>query len=63
MERLDYILTDSSVRQFVKKAHIMPAFMSDHANPVLELCCSASPPGKGYWKLNLKLLEDEKFLD
>lgn len=62
MERLDYILIDSSLHQFVKNSKIAPAFMSDHAHPVIELQCSASPPGPGFWKLNTSLLEDEKFI-
>lgn len=62
MERIDYILIDSSLQQFVKNSKIMPAFISDHANPIIELQCSVSPPGSGYWKLNVKLLEDDKFI-
>lgn len=62
MERIDYILIDSSLVQFSKRSEVLPAFSSDHAIPVLELLCSVAPPGPGYWKLNISLLDDEKFI-
>lgn len=62
MERIDYILIDSSLNQFVKNSSIMCAFASDHSRPILELQCSMAPPGPGYWKLNVKLLEDKVFV-
>lgn len=63
MERIDYILIDKSLHQYVQKTGIMPAFASDHANPYIEMYCSASPPGPGYWKLNITLLEDNQFIE
>lgn len=62
MERLDYILIDSSLTQFVQTSKILPAFASDHAMPVVYFQFSVTPPGPGYWKLNIKLLDDEKFV-
>lgn len=63
MERIDYILMDSSLHQFITDTTIMPAFVSDHANPVILLRIASSPPGPGFWKLNVKLLDDEKFIN
>lgn len=62
MERIDYILLDSSLQQFVIESKIMCAFASDHAIPMIQLNCSLSQPGPGYWKFNVNLLDDESFI-
>lgn len=62
MERIDYILIDKSLQQFVTKVKIMPAFSTDHSHPLMVCKGTLDPPGKGYWKLNNKLLDDEKFI-
>lgn len=62
MERIDYILIDSSLVQYVSDTDIKPAFSTDHAHPVATFKGSLDPPGPGYWKFNNTLLEDEKFV-
>lgn len=62
MERIDYILIDYSLQQFVTEVDIVPAFSSDHAQPMVNFRINISPPGPGYWKLNNSLLYDEVFI-
>lgn len=62
-ERLDYILIDASLQQFVTEADIKPMFASDHAMPTVSLSVHYEKPGPGYWKLNNELLQDETFIN
>lgn len=59
MERIDYILISSYLVQNVMDAHILPSFFSDHALLNLRIVSGFPPPGKGYWKMNVSLLEDK----
>lgn len=60
MERLDYILTSRVLLQNTITAEIPPAYKSDHATPFIEISFAMARPGRGCWKLNTSLLEDEK---
>ncbi|KAK1802032.1 hypothetical protein P4O66_004363 [Electrophorus voltai] len=58
--RLDYILASPSVT--FKTASLTPRWYSDHL--VLEASASINAPavGRGYWKLNVQVLEEAEFL-
>lgn len=60
LERLDYILISSALQQHAIKSYILPIVISDHARPVVEFEIEYEKPGPGFWKMNTKLLEDEK---
>lgn len=62
MERIDYIFVSSAIRQNILSLDIMPAFVSDHATPSIVFNFISLIPGKGYWKFNKLLLEDETFV-
>ena len=59
--RIDYIFTSLYMRNLVKKKYILtPPKVPDHKAVV----CSFKEEldiGKGYWKLNVKLLEDDAY--
>lgn len=59
-ERLDYIIISGSLQQHVKTADILATNFSDHEPVQVIMTCSDNKPGRGYWKLNNSLLEDEK---
>lgn len=63
MERIDFILIDSSLCQHVQECDIAPAFASDHSMPYVKFSVSQQPPGPGYWKFNNLLLEDDIFVE
>lgn len=62
MERIDYILIESSLQQYVENVNILPAFNSDHSIPTVSFKFSNSKPGPGYWKFNNDLLMDTSFI-
>lgn len=61
-ERIDYILISSSLVQNVDNSDILPMFISDHALPTISICIVNNRPGKGYWKLNNTLLDNEDLI-
>lgn len=58
-ERIDYILVSEALQQNVISADIVNTTISDHAAVTIEIKFTAFKPGKGYWKLNNSLLEDQ----
>ena len=63
MEKLDFFLVSSHLSTVILLTDIDPAFMSDHAVPTLNLKNIKQEGGPRYWKLNLKLLQNEEFLE
>ena len=62
MERLDYILIATSLSAEVLTSGIDPSFMSDHALPFIVFKDpELTNKGPGYWKLNVRHLEDESY--
>ena len=61
MERLDYILVSYTLSSKIIHNDIGPAFMSDHSIPYIWLDTDDPDFGRGYWKLNTKLLNNEAF--
>ena len=62
-ERLDYILISEQLMDFVGTEGISPGFLSDHAIPWLVLTPSKTRRGRGFWKLNNRLLADENYVE
>lgn len=59
-ERLDYIIVSATLQQFVVECEILASVFSDHQPLCMTLLLTEFKPGRGYWKLNIELLEDEK---
>ena len=64
MERLDYILLSGSLTNEIVSSGIEPAFMSDHSIPHVTFSCPDNTgKGPGYWKLNIKYLQNPEYLE
>ena len=62
MERLDYIFVSGSLSNRILDSGIEPSYLSDHAIPHVTFSdAEIDQKGPGYWKLNIKHLEDEDF--
>ena len=40
-----------------------PSILTDHLAVSMSINCSTYPRGKGYWKFNNTLLQDEKYIE
>ena len=61
-EQLDYILVSANISNYVLDADIDPMFMSDHSIPHITMKeLGSSDKGPGYWKFNVKHLEDSDY--
>ena len=62
-KRLDYIIGSACLKTHVDSLDIDPAVLTDHAFPWIKLVLDEDQTnrGKGYWKFNLTLLEDENY--
>ena len=63
MERLDYFLISANLSAQVAIVGIDPKFLSDHAILTITLYDPIADFGPGYWKLDIRLLDREDFLD
>ena len=61
--RLDYFLVNTNPRFIIKKSYIMQTLKADHRCVLLNIKLLKNQRGKGYWKFNNSLLEDEDFCD
>ena len=61
--RLDYIIVNDSLVQFITKIELIPAFRSDHSIVAMDLDFSPFPRGPGYWKLNTMFLRIGDYLE
>ena len=62
-KQLDYILVSSHLQQDVVRTGIDPAFSYDHSIPWIQIDQShVARQGKGYWKFNTSLLEDNDYI-
>ena len=63
MSRLDYFFTHIGSVSLISNCEILPATISDHCPVVMSIQMINVPRGAGYWKLNVKLLEDKEYVD
>ncbi len=61
--RLDFFLIDGSLVENVKNVDIVPGIMSDHNMATLGADINPAPRGRGYWKFNTSLLNDQRYKD
>jgi hypothetical protein len=61
--RIDYFLISTNIRSRIVSANIRPATISytDHQAISLEINHKAESRGRGYFKLNSKILENEEY--
>ena len=59
--RIDYILASNFISEFVKGSKIIYAPVPDHKAVTMFLDTDNRKRGKGYWKLNNSVLEDETY--
>ena len=62
-ERLDFFLVSDQLLDNITHTDIIPAFMSDHAIPIINYECCQQKRGPGFWKLNISLLEDTTYIE
>ena len=61
--RLDFFLISEPIVLDVKQADILSSYRSDHSPVSLSIRLNEFQHGKGLWKFNNSLLEDEIYLD
>ena len=61
--RLDYILVSDSIFSFVTDSDIVPGYRTDHSDIILKLKLQDLERGRSYWKFNITLLKDKKYID
>lgn len=60
--RLDFFLVSKSLVPFVESS-INTQYISDHSMPVIKLKPNLIQRGRGYWKLNVQLLENKEYVE
>ena len=60
MSRLDYFIVPQHLAPYIS-ADIVSGFRSDHACPVINIGYHELERGKGFWKINNALLEDNDY--
>ena len=60
--RIDMVILDIGIASWVKQVRIFPKFKSDHAGMIIEILPNESPRGRGYWKLNSRVLYEVDYL-
>ena len=61
IERIDYLLISSALIENISISGINPSFASDHTSSWINLILEVEgESGRGYWKLNTYILEDEQ---
>ena len=61
--RIDYYLISSSLSNQICECDIQPGISSDHSMISIVLSTTDFPRGKGYWKCNNSLLQNEEFCE
>ena len=61
MSRLDFFLVSSDIMNLLSDITIKPGYRSDHSFVSLSLKCSEGIRGKGFWKFNISLLENNDY--
>ena len=61
--RIDYILSSKNLSMKIYSSEIYPAPISDHDAVITVFKGEKRPKGKGYWKLNTSILQEENYKD
>ena len=61
--RLDYFLISTDILSNVEKTEIHPGYRSDHSIVEIQLNFNSHERGRGLWKFNSSLLQDEKYIE
>lgn len=61
--RIDFILVSHTLAHLATASYITTAPVPDHKAVITTIKYTDRPRGKGYWKLNNSLLEDQTFLE
>nr|CAB3264531.1 pol-like protein [Phallusia mammillata] len=61
--RIDFFLTSKSLLTKVTSANIVTGIMSDHKIVTMTLNVAPNVHGKGYWKLNTRLLDNKQYIE
>ena len=61
--RIDLTLVDIEIAGWIVKTEIVPGFKSDHSAISSEIWVNSNSRGKGLWKLNNRILEEQDYLD
>ena len=59
--RLDYFIVSRSLIPNISETNIMPGYRTDHAIVTLKICVGSQKRGKGFFKLNNTLLQNEEY--
>lgn len=59
--RLDYVLTSGFLMQYVKQIDVCYAPTPDHLPLILDISITINKRGRGYWKLNTSILNEELY--
>ena len=59
--RLDYFIVSRSLIPNISETSIMPGYRTDHAIVTLKICVGSQKRGKGFFKLNNTLLQNEEY--
>lgn len=59
--RLDFFLVSKTLVPFVKNSNIGSMYIADHSTPTLSIAPNTTPRGRGYWKLNQLLLDNDEY--
>lgn len=62
MSRLDFYLVSTDIQALTSKIEIKPGYRSDHSIIKLQLTISEEARGKGFWKFNTSLLNDNLYM-
>ena len=60
--RLDYFLISINLASQIKNCDISPGFKSDHSAISIQLVLNNHQRGRGFWKFNASLLQDENYV-
>lgn len=63
MSRIDYILCSSYLSQYIQASSMTCAPVPDHRAVTAHFYRETRPRGRGYWKLNISLLNDPEYVD
>ena len=61
--RLDYFLVSDTIFSFVTQSAVIPGYRTDHSGIILKLKLQEIERGRSYWKFNITLLKDKKYIE